>query len=110
VLHAKSPGRPCVSDATVEQLGESFVRSPRRSKRLASRETGIPNVTLWRVLRKSLQLKAFKLSIVQHHTGANKVVRKEFCMQMFHLIQDDEKLTTGGTSAALPLEVTLDHN
>ena len=26
VRHAKSPGRPCVSDATVEQLRESFVR------------------------------------------------------------------------------------
>jgi hypothetical protein len=26
VRHAKSPGRPCVCDATVEQLRESFVR------------------------------------------------------------------------------------
>jgi len=47
VRHAKSPGRPCVSDATVEQLRESFVRRPRKSTRLASRETGIPNVTVW---------------------------------------------------------------
>jgi hypothetical protein len=43
VLHAKSPGRPRVSDATVEQL-----------------------------------------------TNAAKMVHKEFCMQMFHRIQDDE--------------------
>jgi hypothetical protein len=27
---------------------------------------GIPNVTLWRVLRKRLHFKAYKLSIVQH--------------------------------------------
>jgi hypothetical protein len=27
---------------------------------------GIPNVTLWRVLRKRLHLKAYKLPIVQH--------------------------------------------
>jgi hypothetical protein len=27
---------------------------------------GIPNVTLWRVLRELLYLKAYKLSIVQH--------------------------------------------
>jgi hypothetical protein len=48
---------PCVSDATVEQLKESFVRSPRKSTRRVSLETGIPNVTVWRVLRKRLHLK-----------------------------------------------------
>jgi len=80
VHHAKSPGRLCVSDATVEQLRESFVRSPRHSTRRASRETGIPNVTVWRVLRKRLHLKAYKLSIVQHLTNADKVfVRNSVC-------------------------------
>jgi hypothetical protein len=29
VRHAEPPGRPCLSGATVEQLRESFVRSPR---------------------------------------------------------------------------------
>ncbi|PNF27089.1 hypothetical protein B7P43_G08552 [Cryptotermes secundus] len=91
VRHAKSPGRPRVSDATVEQIRESFVRSPRKSTPRASRETGIPNVTVWRVLRKRLHLKSYKLSIVQHLTVADKVVRKEFCMKMFHRMQDDEK-------------------
>ncbi|PNF39058.1 hypothetical protein B7P43_G04850, partial [Cryptotermes secundus] len=70
---------------------ESFVRSPRNSTRRASRETGIPNVAVWRVLRKRIHLKAYKLSIVQHLTDADKAVRKEFCMQIFHRIQDDEK-------------------
>ncbi|PNF19071.1 hypothetical protein B7P43_G11300 [Cryptotermes secundus] len=91
VCHAKPPGRPRVSDATVEQIRESFVRSPRKSTRRASWETGIPNVTVWRVLRKSLHSKAYKLSIVQHLMDANKVVCKEFCMQMLHQTQDDEK-------------------
>ncbi|PNF38889.1 hypothetical protein B7P43_G09910 [Cryptotermes secundus] len=81
VPHAKPPSRPRVSDAIVEQISESFVRSPRKSTRRASRETGIPNVTVWRVLRKRLHLKAYKLSIVQHLTDADKVVRKEFCTQ-----------------------------
>jgi transposase len=58
VLHAKSPGRPSVSDAKVEQILESFDRSPRKSTRHVSRETGIPNATVWRVLRKRLQLEA----------------------------------------------------
>jgi hypothetical protein len=48
VRHAKTLGRPCVSDATVEQFRESFVRSPRKSARRSSLETGIPNVIEWR--------------------------------------------------------------
>jgi hypothetical protein len=37
-------------------------------------------------LQKRLHLKAYKLAIVQHPTDADKVVCKEFCMQMFHAI------------------------
>jgi hypothetical protein len=38
VHHARSPGCPCVSDATVKQLRESFVESPPKSPRRPSRE------------------------------------------------------------------------
>ncbi|PNF35740.1 hypothetical protein B7P43_G15308, partial [Cryptotermes secundus] len=89
VCHIKPPGRPHVSDTTVEQIRESFVRSPQKSTRCESQKSGIPNVTMWRVFRKRLHLKAYKLSIVQRLTDADKVVCKEFCMQMFHHIQDD---------------------
>ena len=54
VTHNKSPGRPSVSDATVEQVRESFVRSPSKSTRRASRDIGISHVTVWRVLRRRL--------------------------------------------------------
>ena len=40
---------------------------------------------------KTFTLKSVKLSIVQHLTNADKVVHKEFCMQMFQRIQDDGK-------------------
>jgi hypothetical protein len=70
VRHTESPGRPCVSDATVEQLRESFVWSPRKSTQRECRRTGVPYVTVWRVLRKCLHSKTYKLSIVQHLTDA----------------------------------------
>jgi hypothetical protein len=76
VRHAKSPGRPCVSDATVEQLRESLVRSPRKSMRRVSRETGILYDTVWRVLQKCLHLKTCKLSIVQHLTSWQSLRRQ----------------------------------
>jgi hypothetical protein len=82
VCHAKSHGRQCFSGATVEQPRDSFVRSPRKSKRRATRETGIPNITVWRVLRKRLHLKAYKLSIVHQLRDADQVVREKICMQI----------------------------
>jgi hypothetical protein len=80
VLHAKSLGLPRVSDATVEQLRESFVRSLRKSTRRESLDTGIPYVTAWRVLRKRLHLKVYKLSIFQHLTDADRwFIRNPVC-------------------------------
>jgi len=43
-----------VSEENVRRIQESFELSPRRSTRRASRELGIPQPTLWRVLRRSL--------------------------------------------------------
>ncbi|XP_025405219.1 uncharacterized protein LOC112679567 isoform X3 [Sipha flava] len=41
----KSSGRPRTSDENVEQIRESFVRSPQKSVRQASRELAIPLTT-----------------------------------------------------------------
>jgi hypothetical protein len=49
-------------------------------------EKSFTTVTVWRVLQKCLHLKEYKLSIIQHLTDADNVVRKEFCMQMFYRI------------------------
>jgi len=49
----KSSGRPRVSE-NVRRIQESFERSPRKSTRIANRELGIPQPTVWRVLRRRL--------------------------------------------------------
>jgi hypothetical protein len=43
------------------------------------------------MLLRHLHLKAYKLSIDEDPMDKNKVVCKEFGMQMFHWIQDDER-------------------
>jgi len=48
----KSSGRPRVSEENVKRIQETFERSPRKSTRRASRELGIPQPTVWRVLRR----------------------------------------------------------
>jgi len=47
----KTSGRPRVSEENVRRIQESFERSPRKSTRRASTELGIPQPTVWRVLR-----------------------------------------------------------
>ena len=53
----KSSGRPRVSEENVRRIQESFERRPRKSTRRASRELGIPQPTVWRVLRSRLLFK-----------------------------------------------------
>jgi hypothetical protein len=69
------------------------------------------NVTVWRVLRKGLHLRAYQPSIIQYLTNADNVVREEISMQMFH---KPEILWVWREidyrSAALAAEVTLNHN
>ena len=50
----KSYGRPGVSEENVRRIQESFECSPRKSTGRASRELGIPQPTVWRVLRRHL--------------------------------------------------------
>jgi hypothetical protein len=35
---------------------------------------GIPNVTVWRVLRKRLHLKAYRLSVIQHDRNKRQII------------------------------------
>ena len=51
----KGSGRPRVSEENVRRIQESFGRSPNKSARRASRELGIPQPTVWHVLRRRLR-------------------------------------------------------
>ena len=57
----KSSGRPRVSEENLRRIKVSFERSPRKSNRRASTELGIPQPTLWRVLRRRLLFNCFHL-------------------------------------------------
>jgi len=63
----KSSGRPRVSEENVRRIQDSFERSPRKSTRRASRELGIPQPTVWRVLRRRLLFNLVHLSIFFNH-------------------------------------------
>jgi len=61
----KSTGRPSVTEEQVEQVIQAFVRSPRKSTVRGSRELGITQPTVWRILRKMIKLKPYRLLLLQ---------------------------------------------
>ena len=56
-VKAEAPADQRVSEENVRRIEKSFERSPRKSTRRASRELGIPQPTVWRVLRRRLLFK-----------------------------------------------------
>ncbi|PNF27666.1 hypothetical protein B7P43_G14706 [Cryptotermes secundus] len=75
----KSPGRLRVSEENVERIRVSFERSPMKSTRSASREVGLSQTTVWRVLRRRLVYRPYHLQLVQALRADGKVKRVEFC-------------------------------
>ena len=78
----KSTGRPRVSDDDIERVAEAFLRSPRKSVARVSRELDMPKMTVWKVLRKRLCFKPYKMRLVQALTLADTVKRRDFCEEM----------------------------
>ena len=78
----KSPGRPRVSEDNIERVREVFLRSPRKSVARASRELDMPKMAVWKVLRKRLCFKPYKMRLVQALTPADKVKRRDYCEEM----------------------------
>ena len=57
----KSSGRPRASDDNIGRVREASQRSPRKSLVTASRELDMPKITVWKVLRKRLCFKPYKM-------------------------------------------------
>jgi hypothetical protein len=60
----RSPGRPRVSHDNIEILSEVIQRSPRNSVSRASKELGMPRMTVWKVLHKQQCSKPYKMQFV----------------------------------------------
>ncbi|PSN48396.1 hypothetical protein C0J52_18522 [Blattella germanica] len=61
----KNVGRPRVSEEKVQRVWDAFVRSPKKSVRKASRELAMPVMTVWKVLRKRLHMRPYRLQLLQ---------------------------------------------
>ncbi|GBM83181.1 hypothetical protein AVEN_43677-1 [Araneus ventricosus] len=88
----KSTGRLRVSEEIVEPVRQSFVRSPQKSTVRAIRELGIPQKTVWNVLRRLLHCKLFRLQLLQYPTLHDFARRFNFCTRIQQAMEDDNDL------------------
>ena len=65
VLDAVRSGRPRISGKNIEGVRQAFSRSPMKSIRTAARKVQLPPATVHKVLRKRLQLYAYKMQMLQ---------------------------------------------
>lgn len=57
----------------------------------ASRELGLPQQTVWKVLRKRLRMKPYCLQLHQALSEDDNNRRHEFCIQFQQLIEDEDR-------------------
>ena len=90
VLDAVRSGRPRISGEIIERVRPAFSCSPMKSIRTAARELQLPPATVHMVLRKKLQLYAYKMQMLQALQLNDKPKRKEFAVNMLERISEDE--------------------
>ena len=85
----KGTGRPSVTEEQVEQVRQTFVWSPTKSTVRGSRELGIPQPTVWHILRKRLKLKPYCLMLLQKLQPDDHYRRTTFCTELQALMEED---------------------
>ena len=77
----KSVGRPRVSEVNIQHVWDSFLRSPKKSVRKASRELGMPVMTVWKILRKCLHMRSYHLQLLQALKPTEYAVCSNFALE-----------------------------
>jgi hypothetical protein len=78
----KRSGRPVASEESVQQVRETFRRSLKKSVRRASRELLMPVMTAWKVVRKKLSMKPYKIHLLHMLKEDNNGKQLQFCCQL----------------------------
>jgi hypothetical protein len=91
LLDKQHSGRPSVSDESVENTRNSFIRSPKKSVRKCVRELGLPKTTVHRVLKKRLRFTGYKLQLLHTIRPGDNHKRYDFALDILNEIDNDEQ-------------------
>lgn len=89
VCKSKTSGRPSLVEDRVEQIRASILRSPKKSTPRISVELQIPQSSVWRILRKRLKMKPYRLQMLQQLRDDDKVKRLAFCVEIQTRFEED---------------------
>ncbi|PSN44487.1 hypothetical protein C0J52_09059 [Blattella germanica] len=81
-------GRPQISDQTVQQVSDAVTRSPKASTRRLSRELGIPQSTVWKILHFTLKKRAYHLQIRHALEHEDYACREAMCYDLLRAVQE----------------------
>jgi hypothetical protein len=91
LLDKQRSGRSSVSDETVENIRNNFIRSPKKSVRKCARELGLSKTTVHRVLKKSLCFTGYKLQLLYTIRPGGNLKRYDFAVDIVNEINEKEQ-------------------
>ena len=74
---------------TVERVRETFVRSPQKSTTRYTRELQMSQSSVWRILRKRLRVKGYRLQLLQALNTQDHNLRLRFCLDLQQRLRED---------------------
>jgi len=86
----KSNGRPLTAEDNIVQVRASFLRSLKKSLGTAAKEISMSKTTVWRVLRKRLVFKTYRIQMVQKLPDEDHRRQLDFCLQLQDLMSSDD--------------------
>lgn len=88
VQDVRRSGRPQISDQTVQQVSDAVTRSLKASTRRLSRELGIPQSTVWKILHFTLKKRAYHLQIRHALEHEDYACREAMCYDLLRAVQE----------------------
>jgi len=73
----------------MEQVRQSFLRSPKKSVYRESRELKMSSMTVWRVLQMRLHMKPYHLLLLQFLKPTDHIDRSNFCIKMQDAVTEE---------------------
>lgn len=89
LFKSKSSGRPSLVEQRVHRIQAAIQRSPKKSTSRLGVELQIPQSSVWRILRKRLRMKPYRLQLLQQLRDGDREKRLAFCVDIQTRLEED---------------------
>jgi AraC-like DNA-binding protein len=91
LLDKQHSGSPSVSDESVENIQNSFIRSPKKSVHKCAREFGLSETTVHRIFKKRLRFTGYNFSCYMRSAKVINRKRYDFAVDILNEIDKEEQ-------------------